>query len=220
MKRISKFLFSAMLAVAAGAALAQPQGGPPPPGGHGRGGPGRGPNSSEMILRMTSVQKELRLSADQIRQIEEMRPPPPGRPPQGGPPPGDMPPPPGHDGPPPLDSPRHDPFKSILKPEQLGRLKQLALQFDAPMTMLDPRNGKELKLTQNQREEIDAIIREKLPRPERGAERPSWSDQQTRKSAATKAVMAILTATQKETWSQLTGTPFTAWEELRRRINH
>lgn len=90
------------------------------------------------------------------------------------------------------------------------------LQFDAPMTILDPRNGEQLNLTEDQREQIQQIIQQQMPRPERGSEPPAWAEQMRKKAAATRAALAVLSGEQRQTWNQLTGVAFTNWEEPRR----
>lgn len=98
----------------------------------------------------------------------------------------------------------------------MNRLKQLMTQFDAPMTIVDPRNGERLQLTEDQLDQIHQIIQSQLPRPERGSEQPAWAEQMRKKASATRAALAVLTAEQKQIWSQMTGVAFTAWEEPRR----
>lgn len=200
----------ATLAIAATAtwSLAQvgpPAGGPPQgPGGfqRGPGGPGgpgmqRGQGSGMMLVQMKSVQRELKLTADQVQKISELRPrqgpggpggPPPGgqggagRPPQGGPPQGG--PPQGGAGRPPQGGPpqggpggferrgpggpQGGPLAGILDESQMRRLHQLILQFDAPMTLLGA--DRELQLTEEQRKKLHDIVQGILPRPQGGPE--------------------------------------------------
>lgn len=174
------------MAVLSASALAQ--------GGPGQGGPGGPPpmqspgmrrmDSRLMLIQMKSVQQELKLTQDQLVAIQKIQPPmiggggpggPPapgqGRPPrggqggQGGPPQGGFgpggggPPQGGFDGPMPAG-----PLDEILSETQLHRLKQLQLQFDAPMSMLDPRSGETLKLSEAQRQKLDEIIQAAFPR--------------------------------------------------------
>lgn len=130
----------------------------------------------------------------------------------------------------------------ILDKKQTDRLNQLAIQFDAPMTMVDPRNAGKLDLSDDQIQQIHEVIAEKMPRPQggpggqpgqpgpggqrgqgaQGGGQPgmppqgNWKDMMAKKAEATKAVMAILTSDQKATWAKMTGKAFTAWEEPKR----
>lgn len=225
MKTTNTILAVAILA-AASLCSAQPGGGPPgggPGGGPGgRGGPGQmgGPRSGMMLLQMSTVQSELKLTAEQIEKINAFRPPQggPGQGPrnQGGPPGGE----PGNQRPPqgpPPEGRGDDPLASILSESQASRLKQLTLQFDAPMTMLDRNVAEQLELTQEQRESIHQAIQSNMPRPEPGAERPTFSQSQAMKAKALNAVMALLTSTQKQKWSAMTGPAFTKWVEPARK---
>lgn len=203
-----------------------PQGGPGgqrgpgnqgPQAGPRQGGPGgpnqmqrRGPGAGMMLVRMSSVQKELEMTADQIKQVNEMRPmmggpggqggpggPPPqgggfGAPPGGGqgqPPRGGGQPPAGQGGPPQgggfgqppqagqgrpggppqgggfgqrqggPDQAMNNPLDDILSQKQMKRLHQLELQFNAPMTLMQPELNREMKFSEDQRMEIDDIIK-------------------------------------------------------------
>ncbi|HRF59211.1 MAG TPA: hypothetical protein PLH94_04770 [Fimbriimonadaceae bacterium] len=199
MKTIKR-LFSIVVSLAlVGAAFAQPGQGGPPPGPGGPGGPGRGrPGGSVMlIIRMNTVQSHLQLTRAQIDQINALRPPQPGGGGQGG----------GGGRPP------QDPLKDLLNANQLSRVKQLALQFDAPMTLLDRRIAGELNLTEEQRQDIDEAIRENMPRPEPGGDRPTFAQMQAAKARAFTAAYAVLNGTQKTKWGELTGAAFTNWVE-------
>jgi hypothetical protein len=164
------------------------QGGRPPmaPGGP-QGGMRQGPGRSlGLLIRMSSVQRELKLTQEQIQKINEMRPRqggpgqppmPPGNPGQGGQ--GGRPPVPpggqgGQEGPggrrP--GAPGNGPLAEILNETQMKRLQQLAIQFDAPMTLLDPRTGRQLNLSEQQREQISQIIRENGLEPPRPPQPP------------------------------------------------
>lgn len=95
----------------------------------------------------------------------------------------------------------------------MNRLKQLGLQFDAPMTMMDRRMADELHLTQQQRQSIGEAIRTNNPPPQQGQPRPTFAQMQARKLAAFNAAWAILTAEQKASWNQKVGPAFTNWVE-------
>ena len=132
-----------------------------------------------------------------------------------------------------------NPLADILTREQMKRLDQLGLQFDAPFSITTPKVADQLELTQDQHEQIGQIIQQSVPRPQGDRQGPgggqgdrqgppqggqgqrppqmNWADMQAKKATATRAVLAVLTNEQKQTWRQLTGTPFTAWEEPKRR---
>lgn len=204
--------------VVAGAQDGPPPGGPPPGGRP----PGqrRGPDATMQVVHMSTVQKHLNLTKEQIEKIDALRPPGPPRgpdgPPRGGgemgpPPRGErMEPPPGPDlqGGPPKDNP----LAKILNTDQMERLGQLALQYDAPMSMLRPDVARRIGLTDGERQQIDGVIRENLPRPEPG-QRPDWKEMQRRKAAALAQALAILDNDQKRAWSALIGVKFENWEE-------
>lgn len=157
-----------------------------------------GRNSGMMLIQMKSVQAELKITAEQLEKINTMRPmgprggnqPPQGGPgfggPQGGPPQG------GPQGGPgfgggqggprqggqggPQAGPRQggqaggpqNMLAGILNEGQMKRLDQLAAQFDAPMTMLEPRHADRMELTEEQRQSLDKIIQEFMPRQQFG----------------------------------------------------
>ena len=135
--------------------------------------------------------------------------PPPGGGGQGGPPPGGG----GQGGPPPGGGNEPpNPLAEILNQQQMNRLKQLGLQFDAPMTMLDPRNAGELHLTQPQRQSIHQAIQTHMPPPQPN-QHFTFAQMQSRKLAAFNAAWAILTQEQKDSWDHKVGPKFTNWVE-------
>lgn len=166
------------------------------PGGGGQGGPQQGgpgggggmrqrnQQSGPMyIIKMSTVQAHLNLTQAQKDSIAALRPPQggqggpggggPGGPggqggpggsgggqggPQGGGPGG-----PGGNG-----GQRPNPLAEILNENQMNRLNQLALQFDAPMSIMDRKSAQELVLTAAQKQELDTIIKNAFPRPQGG----------------------------------------------------
>lgn len=149
------------------------------------------------VIRMSTVQQHLRLTAQQIQAINALRPPLGG---PGGPGGGD----------------EGGPLGDILNQAQIARLKQLALQFDAPMTMLDRRQGRVLNLTEQQRQAIDQAIRDNMPRPQQGQEPPSFAAMQQAKDNARAAAWAVLSDAQKAAWNNLVGVAFNNWVEVPR----
>lgn len=115
----------------------------------------------------------------------------------------------------------------------MRRLRQLALQFDAPMTFLDPRVAQELELSAEQRQGIDRAIQAHMPRPPRpgngqggpgqggpgqggpgqGGPRPTFAQMQAAKAAAFEQAWSLLSAAQKAEWREMVGAAFTQWED-------
>lgn len=93
----------------------------------------------------------------------------------------------------------------------MSRLRQLTLQFDAPMTFMDPRAGQQLQLTQQQRQSIHAAIQQHMPPPQPNQAPQTFAQMQAKKLAAYNAAWPILTATQKSAWNTMTGAAFTNW---------
>lgn len=223
MKLTHTIVALAAIAVMSTAAMAQ-QGGPGGPGGQrgpgGRGGMQSGPM---FVIRMNTVQQELRLSAQQIEQINNMRPGGPGGPGgrgQGGPGQGG----PGQGqggqgqggqggpgGPPP------NPLADILNEGQMNRLNQIALQWDAPMAWLDPRHSERLQISENQRQAITEIIRANgLPMggpggPGGPGAPMDWNEMLGKRRAAQQQALQILNQQQRALWGEMTGQAFNKW---------
>ena len=105
------------------------------------------------------------------------------------------------------------PLAGILNQQQMNRLRQLGLQFDAPMTIVDQRMANELNLTQQQRQSIHQAIQANNPPPQPNQPRPTFAQMQQRKTAAFNAAWGILTQEQKDSWNQKVGARFTNWVE-------
>jgi len=104
---------------------------------------------------------------------------------------------------------------SILGKKKVQRLRQIALQVQGPQAFREPEVVAALKLTLDQRERIRAL------EPEPFAGKPDWfsgkrPDFRGKKGrdffreppSSLPAVLAILTAPQRERWTALTGRPF------------
>lgn len=208
-------LKTTLIALAAlGACLAMGQGdvqggpppfqqGPPPAGPGGQGGMRRAPRPGMMggpgMLMRPDVQKELKLSQDQIDRLREAMPPPPnfGGPGQGGPGQGGPeggpgrggqagPPPPGargpgqggpgFRGPRPEDRQLEEKVKGILTETQFARYEQLKLQMRGAGVIGSPEIADKLGLSDDQRGRIREIFendRPPMPPPlTDGGERP------------------------------------------------
>ena len=108
-----------------------------------------------------------------------------------------------------------NPLAKILNQNQLDRLKQLGLQFEAPMSFLQPDVAQALDLGDDQRQQIDSIVRNHMAPPQQG-QRMDWKTMMANKAAAFKEAYATLSESSKQAWSKLTGKSFTAWEEPKR----
>ena len=111
------------------------------------------------------------------------------------------------------------PLADILNQAQMKRLHQLALQFDAPMTLLDRKVSQDLEITEAQRTAIDTVIRENMPRPQQGQNPPTFAQMQAGKNAAKQAAFAALTGDQRSKWGQMVGAQFNDWVEPTRPQN-
>ena len=111
--------------------------------------------------------------------------------------------------------------KEVLTPEQLGRLRQIALQMDGPRAFSDPDVVGPLKLTAEQKERLRAIEAEASFRGPDGARGgpgppgspggglpggPRWEHEQAW-WAASDEVLTVLTDDQKRQWRKMTGEP-------------
>lgn len=102
--------------------------------------------------------------------------------------------------------------------EQMGRLKQISLQVRGATTFSDPTVVTALSLSDEQKDKIKAIQEEvRKARGEFDWDKPEESRakiEAARKAAAEK-VLAVLTTEQTTKWKELIGAPFTG--EIRRR---
>jgi hypothetical protein len=105
----------------------------------------------------------------------------------------------------------------FLKPEQLTRLKQISYQRQGVMAFNDPDVAKKLNLTDTQKTDIQAIVRESMGGGGRGAFNKDATKEERqeamkkaaeqRKETLTK-VEAKLNDEQQKTWKELLGAPF------------
>jgi Spy/CpxP family protein refolding chaperone len=103
----------------------------------------------------------------------------------------------------------------ILKPDQLKRLKQISLQLRGAMAIADPETEKALNLNDEQKEKVKTIIDDLRKNTEnRGAAGGGGDREEARKhreearKAAGEQLMSVLTDDQKTKWKELTGEPF------------
>jgi hypothetical protein len=106
----------------------------------------------------------------------------------------------------------------ILKPEQVKRLKQIELQQDGTQAFSRPEVEKALGLKDDQKEKLKAIA-EEYSRERRELTQGGNAEANREKIAALRKqtqerVQGVLTDDQKKSWKELTGDPF---EVVRRR---
>jgi Spy/CpxP family protein refolding chaperone len=109
----------------------------------------------------------------------------------------------------------------VLKPEQMKRLKQIALQQRGAQAFTDAKVQEELKLTDDQKDKIKTINEDM--RKEMGEIFQGGGDmEENRKKMTTlrnetlDKIKGVLTDDQKKTWEQMTGAPFEVKMEGRR----
>lgn len=194
-----------------------PQGGGQPPQGGQRQGGGRG-MSGLFMLMMPEVQKELKITTAQKSSIEKALSSMPGmgrpgqggqggRPPQGG-------------GQPPQGGQRPD-FGAIEKkvlavftPAQKTRYEELRLQQAGANAFRRDEVSKKLGLTEAQKKAIQGVMDKARPNFSGGGGgqqdfEKMRKEMETKRAAANKAAMALLTPAQKATWAKMVGKPFT-----------
>ncbi len=167
--------------------------------GQGRGGFGGGFGGPGFLLQNPGVQKELKLSDDQVKQITQT-----------------------------TESIRdkhRDEFEALGKLE--GRLKEITLQQEGARAFNDPEAQKALNLTDDQKEKIKTINEDAAkemgdlfpPRGRRGGggggappDPGAFKERMTKMAAMRKEtldkVTSVLTDDQKKTWKDMTGAHF------------
>jgi len=107
-------------------------------------------------------------------------------------------------------------FGEFLKPEQIARIKQISVQTRGAMAFADPEVAKKLNLTDSQKSDIQAIVREQMEgmqglfsQDQSPEDRAAAMKKMTelRKDAVGKAT-AKLNDEQQKTWKELIGAPF------------
>jgi serine/threonine protein kinase len=101
----------------------------------------------------------------------------------------------------------------LLKPEQLRRFKQIALQFIGPLAFSDPEVADALRLSTDQKTQLRAILDQAGsaatkfgPRGGRGPSQREPSDDAARRAQS--KILELLTPEQKRKWEGLVGEPF------------
>jgi Spy/CpxP family protein refolding chaperone len=174
-------------------------------------GPGGFRPSPLMLLGQESVQKELKLTADQIQKVQaaakkqwdsfqgfqELSP---------------------EDQKKKFEESTKENEKFVaenLKPEQAMRLNQISMQRQGAGALTDEKVAKELNLTDDQKSKVKEILEDTRNQMQglfqSGGFPPSEETrakaQEIRNAATTKA-LALLTADQKTKWKEMTGEPF------------
>ncbi len=196
---LSAFAAVLLMSLAAYAQDRPRQGGPGQRMGMGMGG------SSAMLLRSEAVQKELGVTEEQVKKIQELAAA--GRPQRGERP----------------DfqnmtneerqkarqeaqeraAEQEKKINEILNEKQQARLKQIRLQVAGPMAIASEELAKELGITEEQQGKFRALREELRPAPGQGAARGAGGREQM-----TAKVMEILTEDQKAKYKELLGEPF------------
>ncbi|HXG09699.1 MAG TPA: hypothetical protein VNK04_07910 [Gemmataceae bacterium] len=103
-------------------------------------------------------------------------------------------------------------LNTVLKPEQVKRLKQIELQQRGYEAFTEPEVRKALNLTESQVKEIDAIVkgadaeRDKLFQG--GFQQGTREKLQTLRKETMTKITGLLKEDQKKAWKELTGEPF------------
>ncbi|HMC63956.1 MAG TPA: protein kinase [Gemmataceae bacterium] len=104
---------------------------------------------------------------------------------------------------------------AILSPEELHRLRQIALQCQGPMAFRDPQVARELKLTAEQRSRIRAIEAEMFfgmaerSLGGRDSDEARKAREERLQTARGRIQKEVLDEDQRERWDEMTGKPFT-----------
>jgi Spy/CpxP family protein refolding chaperone len=174
------------------------------------GGPFGGRGSLATLLRQESVQKELKITDDQLKKVEE------------------------------LSEQMREKFQDafslegeertkkmqelqkenekalseILKPEQWKRLKQISYQQQGAMAVATPDVAKALQITDTQKEQIQKLNREMFEQMREIFTPGTPPDEEARKkmtelrTATADKIMQVLTSEQKTKWKDMQGQPF------------
>ncbi|MES2793104.1 MAG: serine/threonine-protein kinase [Planctomycetota bacterium] len=103
-------------------------------------------------------------------------------------------------------------YAAILKPEQIARLSQIALQCQGPIVFREVDLARTLKLSTEQKKRIQQIELETFLQPDdRGRLGPPNADERDKRGReAIRQILALLTPEQHKQWQTMTGKPFTA----------
>jgi Spy/CpxP family protein refolding chaperone len=108
----------------------------------------------------------------------------------------------------------------VLKPEHVKRLKQIELQFQGAYAMRSEEVVKALDLTDDQKRQIKTLVEDLDNDRIKNAETPVRDPAERQKivqadqnlfKEAVKKIPSLLTPDQRKTWEELTGKPFELW---------
>lgn len=114
---------------------------------------------------------------------------------------------------------------SVLKPEQVARLKQIQLQQEGAQAFAKPEIQKALKLSDDQKEKVK-LITEDYDKERRALFQPGGNVQGgfekmgALRKETMERVQAVLTDEQRKAWKELTGEPFEVRFQFRRPNNN
>jgi len=201
------------------------QNGPPPmqrPGG-GMMGRRMGPSGMEPLIMRPDVQKELKVTDDQMEKIKQLLPPPPmggldggrmrgpgnnGGPEhggqrggQGGPPEGGM----RRIGPDAMD----EHLAQVLSDSQMKRLKELRLQRQGGMALGRREIADKVGLTDDERQRIRGMIDEAME-PQRDMQDgpPDRKTMEAKRAKLSAEILKSLSSSEKAKWDEICGKPF------------
>jgi hypothetical protein len=108
-------------------------------------------------------------------------------------------------------------IQRILNPDQFRRWKQIALQAEAPMSIMRPDVAERLQFSEEQMQQFHEIFMNmRPPQPPRPGEQPPSPEDMERmhkqmmahREELLRKVLGIFTADQRSKWNDMTGKPF------------
>ncbi|GBC90668.1 MAG: hypothetical protein N2045_10225 [Fimbriimonadales bacterium] len=106
---------------------------------------------------------------------------------------------------------KNDPT-TVLTDAQKKRLRELELQWQGPMALMNPEIAREVGLTQEQQSKIQGILQEQFQamreRFQQGGGQPDPQAFEKARQELENKILAVLTPAQREKWNQMLGKPF------------
>jgi hypothetical protein len=103
-------------------------------------------------------------------------------------------------------------LEKSLKPEQYKRLKQIQIQQQGPRAFLDAKVQKELKITNDQKEQLQTVMRDAMEGMRdlfQGGGGGDFREKMNKYNKDTvKKMTSVLNADQKKQWRDMVGEPF------------
>jgi hypothetical protein len=107
----------------------------------------------------------------------------------------------------------------VLQPQQNRRLHQIILQQQGGRALTNKETADELRLTEDQRKQADAILAKRTPGRGRGFRGPpgpvARKQFEEARAALNEELLGLLTPDQQAHWKELIGEPFTGEIEFR-----